>query len=187
MDASVQNVHISLENHVKNKRINVLINDFDSQLSFSDSIIYCENKLNLEIKELGLNVKNGTFFNGTHLSGDFPLTFNKVTEQISIPFFDLKIDNQAYKLRADLSTSDQGEFKIALENTATDIKRISHFLSQNIQEKLRNFKISKPIYTYTEIESGLGPGSIPLIKINYKKWGIDKKIFTDNKRNNYVG
>ena len=164
----VHNVHVSLENQVKNKRINVLINEFDSQLSFSDSIIYCDNKLNFEIKELGLNLKSGTFFNGTNLSGDFPLTFNKVTEQISIPFFDLNIDNQAHKLKADISTSGQGEFKIALENAATDIKKISHFLSQNIEEKLRNFKISKPIYTYTEIEGGLGPGSIPLIKIKCK-------------------
>ena len=86
----INKVNISLENDIKNKRIDALIDEFESQFSFADSIIYCENKMDFHVKELGLDLNNGTFFNGAHLSGDFPVTFNKNTEEISIPFFDLR-------------------------------------------------------------------------------------------------
>ena len=162
----VENVHILLENRVKNKRINLFINTIESKYFFSDSIIKGTNKMSIQLKELGLNLDNGTFFNGAQVSGDFPLTFDKNAQQITIPFFDLNIDDQTFKLRGAINTSAKGDFKIAIENAATELKAISPLLSQNLQEKLKNYKISKPIYTYAEIEGGLEPGSIPLIKFN---------------------
>ena len=162
----VESVSILLENQVKNKRINVLINKVDSQFFFSDSIVNCTNKMSIQLKELGLNLENGTFFNGAQLSGDFPVTFDKTAQRITIPFFDLNIDDQIFRLRGDINTIDNGNFKIALENASTDLNAIGPLLTKSIQEKLKNYSISKPIYTYTEIEGGLEPGSIPLIKFN---------------------
>ncbi|MBG7631380.1 MAG: hypothetical protein IZT56_13265, partial [Bacteroidetes bacterium] len=173
---SINKVNISLENDVKNKRIDALIDEFESQFSFADSIIYCENKMNFHVKELGLDLNNGTFFNGAHLSGDFPVTFNKNTAKISVPFFDLNIDNQVFKISATIDGIDNGKFRISLENPATDLKALIPLLSHNIQEKLRNYDISKPIYTYAEIEGGLEPGIIPLVKINCKTENNDIHI-----------
>ena len=162
----VENISVLLENQVKNKRINAFINTVESKYFFSDSIIKGTNKMSIQFKELGLNLENGTFFNGAQLSGDFPLTFDKTAQRITIPFFDLNIDDQTFRLRGAINTIDKGDFKIAIENAATDLKAISPLLSQNLQEKIKNYKISKPIYAYAEIEGGLEPGSIPLIKFN---------------------
>lgn len=161
----IKNVDVSLENYKKNKRITALINEFNTQLSFSDSIINAEVKMNIQMNELGLNLTNGTFFNDSNLIGEFPVTINKKTQQIEIPFFNLNIDDQLFKTKSIINIRDKGKFNITLENSSTNLKSITPLLSQNIQKQLKKYSTLKPIYTHTEIEGGMESGSIPLIKI----------------------
>jgi len=161
----LENIKFSLNDHPKNKRITGFINKLNTQLSFNDSVISASVNMNIQMKELGLNLEKGTFLNDAELDGKFSMTFNKTKQFIEIPAFDLKIDEQLFKVKADIHTADSGSFDISLENDHTDLTATISLLTQDIQEKIENYTSSKPLYTYTEIKGGFEHGSNPVIKI----------------------
>ena len=164
----LENIKFSLNDHSKNKRITGFINKLNSQLSISDSVINSSVNMNIQMKELGLNLEKGSFLNDAELDGNFSISFNKTKHQIEIPEFDLKINEQLFKVKAAINTADSGSFDIALENDQTDLNATVSLLSQNIQQKIENYTSSKPLYTYTEIKGGFEYGNNPIIKIEYQ-------------------
>ena len=165
---NIENFDISLINHQKNKRITGKINELKSNIIIENDLMKAEVNLDVFMNEMGLNLDKGTFFNGATLVGKCNPVFNKKTQEIDIPFFDLKIDEQIFKVKALVKTEGKGSFNFVLENQNTVIKSTVALLSQNIQKNLKKYNIAKPIYTYTTLEGSFEHGSNPLVKINGK-------------------
>ena len=164
----LENIKFSLSDHSKNKRITGFLNKLNAQLSISDTVINSSVNMNIQMKELGLNLEKGTFLNDAELDGEFSIAFNKTKQLIEIPDFDLKINEQFFKVKAAINTADSGSFDIVLENDQTDLNATVSLLSQNIQQKIENYTSSKPLYTHTEIKGGFEHGNNPIIKIEYQ-------------------
>lgn len=161
----IEDVAISIIDHQKNKRITGKINDLNSEVFIENDQISANVEMDVFMNEMGLNLNNGTFFNGTVLTAELKPVFNKETKQLEIPFFDLKIDEQLFKVKASINTEGGGTFKFDLENEQTVAKPAIALLSQNIQKKLKSYNVTKPFYTYTTIEGSFEHGSNPLVRI----------------------
>lgn len=162
---TIENFDVIILDHIKGKRITSKINEITAVVKVENEKIEAEVDMNVFMNEMGLNLQHGTFFNGANVYGEFNPIYNKKTKDIVVPFFTLKIDEQVFKVKANINMEDGGTFDFVLENNQTVVKPTIALLSQNIQEKLKKYKISKPIYTYTTLQGSFKHGSNPLVKI----------------------
>ena len=100
----IEKGHFMMLDTLRNKRISGYINELNTKLNFNKNTIYASAQMNIQMKEMGLNLANGTFFNDAHLVGNMTSTFNKISKQIEVPFFKLKIDRQEFNVKADINT-----------------------------------------------------------------------------------
>lgn len=182
---SVKDFKTAILNFKKNKRSNAYINKLNTQISFNDSIISGTAKMDILMNEMGLNLANGTFFNNANVNGTFNYTLNSPKNTVTIPFFDLKIDEQLFKVKADINTKDSGTFSFVLENNKTKYTPTIKLISQNIQKKLRSFDLKKPFYTYTTLQGSFAYGSNPLVKIKFNTQNNTLKIKDSIQINNF--
>ena len=175
-----ENIEISIVDDFKNKRITAHINSLNAQLFMSDSILKSSIEMDIQMKEMGLNLKKGTFFNNAHLVGNFETTLNKNNKHISIPKFKLGIDDQQFKISANIHSVAPGSFEFIIENEQTNYGNSITLLTQDLQNKLSKYEILNPIYTHTNIKGSLGHGSQPQITIEFKT--IDNNITINNKK-----
>ena len=164
----IEKGHFMMLDSIKNKRISGYINELNTNLNFNKYTINSSIQMNIQMKEMGLNLTNGTFFNDAHLVGNMTSTFNKLSKQIEVPFFILKIDNQEFNVKADINTNEAGSFIFVLENHQTNFKETTSLLSQNIQRKLNSYRASKPFYTFTTLDGSFERGSNPVVSIDFE-------------------
>jgi len=172
----IANGQFTLNDSVKNKRITGFVNSLNTQIYANDNEIHSVTDMDIQMKEMGLNLSKGTFFNDANLTGNFNSFYNKQKKHITIPFFKLKIDKQFFSVKADISTKGSGSFNFVLENPRNDFKATTSLLAQNIQEKLKIFKVAKPLYTYTTLIGSFEHGSNPLITVQCKTQNNDIRV-----------
>lgn len=162
---TVEKGNFLMSNFEKRKRITAYINKVNTQILFHKNLLTASTSIDVQMKEMGLNLNNGTFFNNANLSGIFKLSYDKSKHQIFVPWFNLNIDTQTFKTMANISTKNGGSFNFQLENPTTHFETTRKLLSQNIQEKLKFYQVSNPIYTYAQLQGSFKYGSNPLVKI----------------------
>jgi len=162
---SIEDFDVSIINFQKNKRITALIKNINSDLHFEDSTLLANVDIDIQMKEMGLNLEKGTFFNDVLVAGECDVTYNKKNQTISIPNFDLAIGEQEFDVKATINTKGSGSFDITLENPNTIVKATTELLSQNIQAKLKKYKILHPIFTQTNLKGSFQRGDNPFVTI----------------------
>lgn len=181
---TIEDFDIAIINHQKNKRITGYINDLYTKLNFTDSIVTSDVEMDIDMKEMGLNLEKGTFFNDANLTGEFNAVIHKKKQLITIAPFDLQIDEQHFEVTADFDTAGHGSFDFTLENPITYFETTVKLLSQNIQQKLKIYHLSKPIYTHTSLKGSFKPGSNILVEVNStaerNRISINNKLQFDN-------
>jgi len=162
---TIENIEVSILDYINGKRIISKINKITTVVKVDNEKIEAQVNMNVFMNEMGLNLQNGTFFNGVNVSGKFNSVYNRNSKEFEVPFFNLKMDNQVFKVKADINIGDGGTFYFVLENQHTVVKPTIALLSQNIQKKLKKYKVSKPIYTYTTLQGNFKHGSNPFVNI----------------------
>lgn len=164
----IENFDISIQDFEKNKRITGTVNAIKALLEFDEGEVKSHVEIDVEMDELGLNLSNGTFFNGANVKGIFQPIYNFESETILVPNFDLSIDNQRFKVGGTIYTSDSGTFDFSLENEQTYAEETIALLSQNIQEKLKRYHLAHPFYISAIMQGSFAYRSNPLVKIRAK-------------------
>ena len=164
-----QNAKIKIVNRPKKKRytglINKLVGDFSPQ-SNGETLIGSLD-LDIDMEEMGLNIEKGTFFNTAHLEGDLTPEINLVKKDFLVPSFPLKIDDQDFMVAVHLNFGAGNFFDFELINEATDYQASKELISQNIQEKIEIYNLTKPFYTKTKIQGKFKSGGSPLITLDF--------------------
>jgi hypothetical protein len=168
MILNTENIDVSIVDNDKHKRITAHINNLNAQLFMNDSLFKTSIKLNIQMKEMGLNTEKGTFFNDANLVGNLDATLNKNTKNIDIPIFNLAIDKQHFKVKSTIETTTPGTFEFVIENEATNFDSTINLLTNHLQEKLKKVKVLNPLYTHTTIKGSFAKGSQPAIAIDCK-------------------
>lgn len=161
----LKNFKTNIYNFQKNKRIRATINNLKGNITVTDSTVSGNGSLEVMMHEMGLNLEKGTFFNDALLQGKPSYVYHIANQSITVPEFDLKINQQTFKIKAAINTQDMGGFNFELTNNNTRYKPTLGLISQNIQAKLKSFDIQKPFSTYTQLEGSFAPGSNPKVSI----------------------
>lgn len=164
----VENLDFSIINHQKNKKFKFQVNEIDTNLNISDTNISGNMDLDVIVSDLAFNTKSGNFFNGAQVSGTLKPTIDLENKKVSIPEFDLKIDDQIFKMSSKMDLKGPGSFLFALENDETSYLNSIGLLTDKIQKKLNSYSIEKSLYTYTTIEGSFAPKSNPIVDVKFK-------------------
>ncbi|MDG2052589.1 MAG: hypothetical protein P8J69_02290, partial [Flavobacteriaceae bacterium] len=95
----MESIEFTFTEKIKNKRITAHLNKVDFNIDLKKLIIP---KVNLDVfmKEMGLNLKNGTFFNNVRCVGSFQPIINTSENTLIVPEFELKIGEQNFDISA---------------------------------------------------------------------------------------
>lgn len=181
---TIENFNVSIIDLQKNKRTTAIINKIKSDLQFKDSVVLASVDMEVLMKEMGLNLEKGTFFNDALVSGECNLAFNSKKNLIEIPNFDLSVDEQEFKVKGTINTLGAGTFDFTLVNPKTILNPTVALLSQNIQAKLSSYQVTNPFYTHTNLKGSFAYRDNPVVTISAST--KNNTIFVDNTKFNQV-
>ena len=126
-------------------------------------------KLNLDVfmKEMGLNLENGTFFNNVRCVGSLQPIFNKREKTLKVPEFLLKIEEQIFDVSAFINLQNKN-YKFLLSLDDANYNKSLHLLPHNIKSKLDRFDIKKPFKVNADISGVFVYKDNALVKLNYE-------------------
>ena len=168
VDFLFQNAQISIINRPKKKRYTGTINQISGNFKPKGSILTGPLHLDVMMDEMGLNVEKGTFFNTAHVRGDLAPKIDLEKKEFLAPPFDLKIDEQDFLVTTHLNLGQENFFNFELVNKATDYQASKNLISQNIQEKIELYELTKPFYTKTKIQGKFKGEGNPLVILDFE-------------------
>ena len=162
----MEDIEFTFTEKIKNKRITAHLNKVDFNIDLKKLIIP---KLNLDIfmKEMGLNLKNGTFFNNVRCVGSLQPIINTSENTLIVPEFQLKIGEQNFDISAFINLKNK-KFKFLLSLEKTNYNESVHLLPNNIKQKLEGLAIKRPFKVSADISGKFVYKNNTLVKLKYE-------------------
>ena len=169
----MEDIEFSFIEKIKNKKITAHLNKVDFNIDLKKMIIP---KLNLDVfmKEMGLNLKNGTFFNNTRCVGSFKPIINTSENILLIPEFQLNIGEQNFDISAFINLKNKN-FKFLFSLEKANYNKSLHLLPENIKNKLEGITIKNPFKVSANISGKFVYQNNTLVKLKYET--INNEIF----------
>lgn len=166
IDILIKNIEFNFTEKIKNKRITARINKVDFTVDAAKLII---SKVNMDVlmKEMGLNLEKGTFFNNARCVGSFYPKINKDVHTIEVPEFNLKIDKQYFKISVNINTETKN-FNFLLEVDKVHFAETNQLLSENIKSRLEGFDIVKPFKVNAEISGKFEYKNLTYVELHFE-------------------
>lgn len=164
----ISDLHVKISHHVKNKRIEIQVNEISSEIEFTDESIRAYTSLDVDIEALGFNLDKGSFANGAEARGTLESVFDRSRKQLDIASFPLELSDQVFNTSATLNFMDVGTFDILLENHKTKYSSTMALLTENIREKFASITLEGPLYTRTKLEGSFFYKNNPRIQVDFQ-------------------
>ncbi|MGB5693898.1 MAG: AsmA-like C-terminal region-containing protein [Flavobacteriaceae bacterium] len=174
------NLNLRIRHHVKNKLFEIYIDEISSEIEFESETIRTKTSLDINIKTLGFNLDKGRFINGAQATGIFLSEFDLDERQLSIATFDLEIDEQEFRTKAEINFKGAGIFDIVLENEETQFLPTIGLLTAPIQRKFAGIHIDEPIYSQTKLNGTFVYKGNPRVDVSFRTEG-NSGAFNDDK------
>jgi hypothetical protein len=162
-----QNAQVKIINRPKKKRYTGLVNKIAGSFIPKGAILNGNLSLDVDMEEMGLNVEKGTYFNTAHVQGDLTPKIDFKKKEFLVSSFPLKIDHQNFMVSVHLNLGKDNFFDFELINEATDYQASKELISQDIQEKIDIYDLTKPFYTKTRIQGKFKNGGNPLVTLDF--------------------
>ncbi len=183
IDFLMEDIEFSFIEKIKNKKITAHLNNVDFSLDLKKERI---SKLHLDIfmKEMGLNLKKGTFFNNTRCVGNFKPIINTSEKLLLIPDFSMKIGEQEFDISAFINFKNK-KFKFSLSSEKTDFKKSMALLPKNIADKIAIIHIKNPFKLTADISGKFEHNDNTLVSLNYET--VSNEVLYKKDRLNFKG
>ncbi len=166
IDVLIENIAFVFTEKIKNKRITAYLNKLDFTIDVANLKIP---KVNLDVfmKEMGFNLKMGTFFNNARCVGSFYPIFDKNSHTIEVPNFNLKIDEQIFDISASINTKTKN-FIFLLEADKVNFIETNQLLAENIKSRLDGFDIVKPFKVKAKIAGKFEYKNLTYVELHFE-------------------
>lgn len=163
---SLTNVNFIVEDLQKKKRFDFIANRLNGTMSNPDTGWNAAFHMDVTAKSMAFNTKNGSFIKNKVLEGDLAAGYNSETGRLWVRSPSLDIADDPFVVSAVFQTLNKpSSFTIHLENDKAMWRRISALLSANIQKKLDQFNITKPIAVRGIISGSFAGGGDPSLYV----------------------
>ncbi len=163
----LKNIDFTFKEKIKNKRITATINEIEFDFNPRVEKIIPEAFVDIQMKEMGLNLTNGTFFNDVHCIGTGKPEIDTKNKTITIPNFVLHIDDQKL-INSVFINYEKDEFRFDIDIPEANFLQTVHLLSQNIQKRLVPFQFKNTLHATGIIEGKFKYRDIPIVHVKYE-------------------
>jgi len=188
---SLTNVGFKVTNEQALKLFDFVINDLSGKMTYPDSGWQANFHLDVIAKSMAFKTDKGSFIKNKELQGDMSAGYNENSGRIIVSSEQLDIGDDPFKLKAIFEHS---MFNFHLRCDELLWRNASSLLADNIQLKLNQFNMTKPLTVDATI-SGSFAGGDPLLlvkadvkdnKVTTPGGAIDDCSFQGIFSNNYV-
>jgi hypothetical protein len=159
-DIAANNMEFIVEKKLNNKLFDFKIYQLSTSLKKSNYVLLFDADLNLFVRDMIFNRKNGSYLHEKKIAGNCFLEYSLKTKILSFDDITLNIDDHPFLLSGKFFTKlNPAPFELAVKTNNVGYKQTVDLLSDNIRKKLNQYNIDKPI----NIEATLD-GSNPLHK-----------------------
>ncbi len=166
----LQDVRFILDDRKREKLHDFDIKKVAMNLDDADNILHVNTDANIFIHSMAFNLPNGTFLKESLFTGDFKLSYGKISQVLSFDSIDVKIAGKPFNLTGKFDLGDKNPaFSLnvyAPEILYEDAKKL---LPERIAKSLSMVSLNKPISTVAKLNGPLRGGE-PFI---YAEWKVE--------------
>ena len=167
---TLQNVRFILDDRKREKLHDYDIKKIALKLNDTDSILNIDTDANIFINSMAFNLPNGTFLKGSSFTGDFKLSYGKVSQILSFDSIDVKIADNPFNLSGKFDLGDKNpEFTLDVYAPNILYEDAKKLLPERIAKSLSMVSLNKPINAVANLKGPLRGGE-PYI---YAKWKVE--------------
>lgn len=163
----LKNVSYISRDSILKKYFDFTIHRFEIAYKKNGFTLNGDSWLEVTVNSLGFNTDKGTYFNGAKVSGRPKYRVDLQNNDIDIPKFPLRIDQQTFQLNANFDLSNTAAYIFQLENPSTDFKATKGLLTNSIAKKLQHYEIEIPFESAINIEGKFQYGNNPTISAEF--------------------
>lgn len=168
---SFSDFSVHIFDQIKGNNYQAKINSLKADLDIGSNNIGIDTKIDLAVKELLFNKKNGAFLQNASLVSAPKLIYDKKTKKLSWDATNFKIKDQNFDLGGYFSLGKIFTFQLNIINEKTDFATASSLLANNIQKAVSPYKVDGDFYLKANIK-GLA-NQETYVRLDYKMEGND--------------
>jgi hypothetical protein len=166
-DIAITDMHFVMEKQDKHKLF-----DFDIRHLYCSITEAGERELRLDVNpeilvnSFAFNTEKGSFIKGRKLTGSFVIEYNTASKIIQFNKATVKIDGHPFIFTGRFFPSVSPDpFFISIETGDVLWRQVTALLTPNIQQKLDQFDIDKPLTVHAQLDAGAADDPEPQIQV----------------------
>ena len=171
----LQNVRFILDDRKREKLHDFDVKKIAMNLNDSDSSLNVDTDADIFINSMAFNLPNGTFLKGASFSGDFKLSYGKISQVLSFDSIDVKIADKRFNLSGKFDLGDKNPaFSLDVYAPKILYEEAKKLLPERIAKSLSIVSLNRPINVVTKLKGPLQGGE-PYI---YAQWKVEHTDMT---------
>ena len=161
---NLSDIEVLFANAIKTSRIHGTVKQLKTQLHEIEGGWNADVDMNIDISELTFKKRKGSFVSNSTISGKLKTSLQD--GHVSIDPFDLHINEQTFLFTGDIQPG--AISTLSLKNKKTQYDRAMPLLPEQLQDKIKPFKVDGSFYTKTIIKGTFRNGDDPIVDIHFK-------------------
>jgi len=172
----LEEIVLHLTNATKGTSIHGTIQSITTDLDLKDNKnLNAQVSLDVAMKELAFKKKNGGFVANSQLQGTLEVQMQN--GNITIPPFDLLINEETFQASADLFFDGKNVSVLNFKNEAANYDKVVPLLTEKIQKVLLPYHVERPFSAGASIQTHFKPGENPVVFVDFEMKDNDVKAF----------
>jgi hypothetical protein len=166
-DIGITDMHFVMERQDKHKLF-----DFDIRRLFCSSTTVSDHQLRLVLEpeiivnSFSFNTEKGSFIKGKKLTGHFAIEYNTASKIVQFDKASVKVDGHLFVFTGRFFPSVSPDpFILTIETENVLFRQVTDLLTPNIQQKLDQYDIDKPLTIHAQLDAGAADDPEPQIQV----------------------
>ncbi len=150
----------------KHKLFDLDIHRLDCDIKRDERVLQLGINADIIVNSFAFNTDKGSFLKDKKLSGHFKLRYNTDSKIVQFAGITLAIQGHPYVLTGRFfPTVSPDPFFLTIETTNANFHQVTALLTPNIQQKLDEYDIDKPVSIHAQLDAGAADDPQPQIQI----------------------
>ena len=166
-DLALNDIHWVMERQDKHKLFDLDIRHLNCAIKRDDRLLSLEaSNANILVNNFAFNTAKGSFLQNRVLSGHFIVGYNTASKIVQFNRITVKIDGQPFVFTGRFFPSVKPDpFFLTIETQNIRFHQAAALLTPNLQQKIDQFDIDKPVTVHAQLDAGAADDPTPQILV----------------------
>jgi hypothetical protein len=165
-DIRLTDIHWVMERQDKHKLFDLDIRRLHCSIEKDNRLLRLHNDADILVNFFAFNTGKGSFIKGRKLSGHFAVDYNTASKIIQFNEAKVAIDDHPFVFTGRFfPTVSPDPFFLKIETGAILYRQVTALLTPEIQQKLDQYDIDRPVAVYAQLDAGSADDQTPQIQV----------------------